>query len=125
MITLVHCQSKLHTASKYSFSEQLGKFNRVFMHQLYEIDASNISLETRRVQIRPMGDPRVVAIMFLTDRVTQEANETLTLQLLPTPSTLQTIPTGEAVSFKNVIELTIVDADSNFRMTVKECSVDT
>ena len=89
------------------------------------IDASDFSLETSRVQIKPTDDPRVVAITFLTDHVTQEANESLTLQLLPTPSTLQTIPTGEAVFFKNAIELTIVDADGNFRMTVKECIVDT
>ena len=75
------------------------------------IDTSDFSLETSRVHIRPMDDPNVVAITFLKDSITQEADESLTLQLLPTPSTLQTIPTGEAVFFNNILDLTIVDAD--------------
>ena len=65
-----------------------------------------------RIQVKPISDPRVVEVTFLADGVTQEGNESLTLHLIPTPSTLQTIPTGEAVFFKNAINLTIVDADS-------------
>ena len=62
--------------------------------------------------MRPVGDPTVVEVTFLADGITQEGNdESLTLHLIPTPSTLQTIPIGEAVFFKNVINLTIVDAD--------------
>ena len=82
------------------------------------IDTSDISLETSRVHIRPMGDPNVVVITFLKDSITQEADESLTLQLLPTPSTLQTIPTGEAVFFKNILDLTIVDADGESLMII-------
>ena len=59
-----------------------------------------------------MGNSIVVEVFFLADGVAQEGNEDLTLHLLPTPSTLQTIPIGEAVFFKNAISLTIVDADS-------------
>ena len=80
-------------------------------------DASDFSLETTRVEVRSMAnDPAVVAIKFLTDHVTREANESLTLQLLPTPSTLQIIPAGEAVFFKNAIDLTIMDADCKFEI---------
>ena len=56
---------------------------------LHVIDASDFSLEISRVEVRSMAnDPAVVAIKFLIDHVTREANESLTLQLLPTPSTL-------------------------------------
>lgn len=58
-----------------------------------------------------MDNPNHIEIAFLTDGIPQEANESLTLQLLPTPSTLQTIPIGE-VFFKNIIDLTIMDTDS-------------
>ena len=61
-----------------------------------------------------MGNSIVVEVFFLADGVAQEGNEGLTLHLLPTPSTLQTIPIGEAVFFKNAISLTIVDADSKY-----------
>ena len=75
------------------------------------IDLSDFSLETSRVKVRPVDGPSVMAITFLPDGVPQEANESLTLQLLPTPSTLRTMPAGEAVFFKNAVDLTIVDAD--------------
>ena len=82
---------------------------------LHVIDASDFSLETSRVEVRPTAnEPAVVAIKFLTDHVAREANESLTLQLLPTPSTMQTIPAGEAVFFKNAINLTIMDANRKF-----------
>ena len=84
---------------------------------LYVINASDFSLETSRTEVIPMtNDPAVVAIKFLTNYVTQEANESLTLQLLPTPSTMQTIPAGETVFFKNAINLTIMDADCKFEI---------
>ena len=75
---------------------------------------SDFSLETNRIQVPPVGDPTVVEIIFLADSVTEEGTEGLTLDLLPTPSTLQTIPIGEAVFFKNAINLTIVDAGGMF-----------
>ena len=58
--------------------------------------------------MRPQDDLQPVPFTFLTDEVTQEANESLTLQLVPTPSTLQTMPIGEAVFFKNEINLIII-----------------
>ena len=82
------------------------------------IDTSDFSLETSRVHIRPMGDPKVVTITFLMDSITQEADESLTLQLLPTPSILQTMPIGEAVFFRNILDLTIMDADGESLMII-------
>ena len=77
---------------------------------------SDFSIGTDGIQIRPTGDPEAVAVAFLTDEIIQEANESLTLHLAPTPSTLQTIPIGEAVFFRNTINLTIMDADCKFWM---------
>ena len=61
-----------------------------------------------------MGEPNIVEVTFVADGIPQEANESLTLHLLPTPSTLQTIPIGEAAFFKNAVSLTIVDGDSKW-----------
>ena len=74
---------------------------------------SDISLETTQVRVRPREDePQVVFFSFVTDGVVEEANETLTLQLVPTPATLQTMPIGEGVFFKHESFLTIMDSDS-------------
>ena len=71
-----------------------------------------MSLETTRIQVRPMGHPQVVIFTFLTDGIAElGGNEYLNLELIPTPSTLQTMPIAEGVFFKHVIPLTIVDAD--------------
>lgn len=67
-----------------------------------------------------MDDLRAVEVTFLTDGITQEGNESLTLRLIPIPSTLQTLPTGEAVFFGNVINLTIMDADSKCDLTCSD-----
>ena len=72
---------------------------------------ADISLETTRIQVRPLEDLQDVLFTFLIDEVAQEANETLILQLIPTPSSLQTMPIGEGVFFKNEINLTIMDAN--------------
>ena len=66
--------------------------------------------------MRPQDDLQAVQLTFLTDEVAQEANESLTLQLVPTPSTLQTMPIGEAVFFKNEISLTIMDVNRKFNL---------
>ena len=57
-----------------------------------------------------------IVFTFLADEVTEEVNESLTLQLVPTPAALtaQIIPTGEGVFFKQEINLTIIDADREF-----------
>ena len=75
---------------------------------------SDISLETTRIQVQPIGDPKFVVFTFVADEVTEEGNESLTLQLVPTPATLQTMPIGEGVFFKQEIPLTIMDADRKF-----------
>ena len=75
---------------------------------------SDISLETTRLQVQPDSDQtEFVVFTFLADEVTEEVNESLTLQLVPTPAALtaQTIPTGEGVFFKQEIPLTIIDVD--------------
>ena len=73
---------------------------------------SDLSLETTRVRVRPQQDePQVVFFSFVTDGVVEEANETLTLQLVPTLATLHTMPIGEGVFFKHESFLTIMDSD--------------
>ena len=81
----------------------------VTLRLLYFVGRADFLLETTRIQVRPQDDPQAVLFTFLTDEVAQEANESLTLQLVPTPSTLQTMPIGEAVFFKNEIRLSIMD----------------
>ena len=57
-------------------------------------------------------DPRSVVFTFLPDGIAEPGgNETLNLQLIPTSSTLRTMPIGEGVFFKNIIPLTIVDVN--------------
>ena len=57
-----------------------------------------------------------VAFTFVADKVAEEVNESLTLQLVPTPAALtaQTIPIGEGVFYKQEINLTIIDANREF-----------
>lgn len=81
-------------------------------------------METRTIQVTHMGDPGSVAITFLIDGVVQEASETLSLELVPTPSTLRTLPSGEAVFFVSTINLTILDIECRFRFTVYHMTVD-
>ena len=53
----------------------------------------------------PTGEQTFVVITLRADEVTEEMNESLTLQLVPTPATLLTIPTGDGVFFKQEIPL--------------------
>ena len=78
---------------------------------------SDVSLETTRIQVQPdIDQTEFIVFTFLADEVAEEVNESLTLQLVPTPATLtaQTMPTGEGVFFKQEINLTIIDADREF-----------
>ena len=52
-----------------------------------------------------------VVLTFLADEVAEEVNESLTLELVPTPATLQIMPIGEGVFFKQEIPLIIMDND--------------
>ena len=81
-------------------------------HLIYNIETSDVTLETTRIQVWPMGEQTSVVINFHADEVTEEMNKSLTLQLVPTPATLLTIPTGEGVFFKQEIPLIIMDATS-------------
>ncbi len=65
-----------------------------------------------RIQVQLHSDQaELVVFTFLADQVAEEVNESLTLQLIPTPATLQMMPAGEGVFFKQEIKLTIMDAD--------------
>ena len=77
---------------------------------IYDIGTSDVTLETTKIQVWPTGEQTSVVITFHADEATEEMNESLTLQLAPTPATLLTIPTGEGVFFKQEIPLIIMDA---------------
>ena len=63
------------------------------------------------MRLSASSSPEIVEFIFYIDGIAREGNETLTLHLIPPPSTIQTMPTGEAVFFENNLELTIMDAD--------------
>ena len=50
-------------------------------------------------------------VTFFEDRVAQESNETFTINLEPTFSSLDSLPSGEAVFFMRSVKMTIVDSD--------------
>ena len=58
--------------------------------------------------------PSTVNVSFLTDDSAQEYNETVTLVLVPLPTT--NLPKGEAVFFLNTTDMTIVDTDGEYIM---------
>lgn len=69
-------------------------------------------METTNIQVMPIADPQTILFTFLPDDIAKlGGNESFSLHLVPTPSTLRTIPTGEGVFFKNVIPLTIMDGN--------------
>ena len=71
---------------------------------------SDITLETTTIKVQPEGDLIFAVFTFLADEVTEKVNESLTLELVPTPATLQIMPIGEGVFFKQKILLIIMDA---------------
>ena len=76
---------------------------------------SDFSLETTKIQLRPRDDQEFVVFTILPDGIAEEVNESLTLQLVPRPATLQTMPIGEGVFFKQEMPLTIMaDADRKY-----------
>ena len=62
-------------------------------------------------QVRALSNGRIDEVMFIfrMDAIAQEENETLTLELHPSP--LITLPVGGNVFFRNTSRLTIVDSD--------------
>ena len=73
--------------------------------------------------MQPEGNQRFIMFTFIADEVLEEVNESLTLLLVPTPATLQTMPIGEGVFFKQEIPLIIMDADSKFNHLPLHCVV--
>ena len=55
------------------------------------------------------------------DAIAQEPNETLSLELVTTATT--TLPTGDAVFFRNILNISIIDSDSK-RMFGKSVHID-
>ena len=54
--------------------------------------------------------PDNVVFTFRIDAIAQEPNETLFLELVPTATT--TLPSGDAVFFRNTLNISIIDSDS-------------
>ena len=63
-----------------------------------------------RALYRRPTPPDNVVFTFRVDGIAQELNETLSLQLVPTATT--TLPSGDAVFFKNTLNISIIDSDS-------------
>ena len=63
-----------------------------------------------RALFRRPDPPDNVVFTFRVDAIAQEPNETLTLELVPTATT--TMPTGDAVFFRNTLNMNIIDSDS-------------
>ena len=72
-------------------------------------DLSDYSIGDSAIEVVAMGGHTSVTIIFNADQVADEPNESFMLKLEPKPFTLQTFPRGEAVFFRNIINLTIVD----------------
>lgn len=67
-------------------------------------------IETGEVRVSYENpDPEVVAVHFYADNVSQEGNETFTMVLMPSHSTI--LPSGESTFFINTIDMTIIDND--------------
>ena len=56
--------------------------------------------------------PSMVNVTFTTDDIAQEYNETVTLVLVPLPTT--NLPKGEAVFFLNTTDMIIIDTDGEY-----------
>ena len=73
--------------------------------------ASDFSVESDTVLIEGSGGPQNLFVTFFEDGVAQEPNETFTINLEPTFSSLESVPSGEAVFFVRSVKMTIVDSD--------------
>ena len=98
----------MQTKYSHNFTCMLAVFSNMYTKIS---GSSDILMENGILTLEAMGDPRNFVVTFLMDAVAQETNETFSLELVPTFSTLQTLPNGEAVFFRNFINLTIIDSD--------------
>ena len=97
------------TASELTRSLSLARNNTVWLIS-GEGSSFDYVLITRALFFRPTP-PGNVMFIFRLDGIAQESNETLSLELVPTPTT--TLPTGDhAVFFRRSIYVTIIDSDS-------------
>lgn len=88
---------------------------------LYTVTEDGTDYTVNNTEVRFLFNrpaPQTIMVNFLVDFIAQEINETLslTLQLDPT----STIPKSSSteVYFQNVIQLTIIDNDSKFVITI-------
>ena len=70
-------------------------------------------VENDTLIIEGSGGPQNLFITFFEDGVSQESNETFTINLEPTFSGLEGLPSGEAVFFMRCVKMIIVDNDRN------------
>lgn len=61
-------------------------------------------------EVRVSSQPQEIWVIYHTDGIAQEENETVFLELEPLPTTA--LPMGEAIFFQNTIEMIIIDTDS-------------
>ena len=75
--------------------------------------------------MQPNGEQSFVTFTPLTNEDTEleeQMNESLTLQFIPTPATLQTMPIGAGVFFKQEIPLTILDVNRKYTILLLKFS---
>ena len=79
-------------------------------------DSSDILVVTSEVRFSfENPQPSMVNISFLIDDIAQEHNETVTLVLVPLPTT--NLPQGEGVFFINTTDMIIIDTDGEYYLS--------
>lgn len=122
-------QPRAHHDLTFTINERIGRFVRKFamtaifsatVHYyyrevicIYHATGPSSDLIVLNSEVRINGfQPSIVNVSFLVDGVAQEYNETVTLVLVPLPTT--PLPTGEAVFFLNTTDMIIIDADRKY-----------
>ena len=76
---------------------------------VYPGDPSDMTVPTREIRFNS-SQYQEVEIIFRADSVTQERNETVTLELIP----MADFPTQEAIFFRKNIDMIIIDTDGKY-----------
>ena len=58
------------------------------------------------------SQPQEVEVIFRTDGIAQEDNDTVTLELVPLSTT--SVPSGENIFFLDTIDIIIIDTDGEY-----------
>ena len=58
------------------------------------------------------SQPQEVKVIFRTDGIAQEDNDTVTLELVPLSTT--SVPSGENIFFLDTIDIIIIDTDGEY-----------